>query len=103
LRCRIAVTVLVAILGARTAVEYATTYLIKESMYDSILTGSAWVQELLNGHATRFHEALGMAKPTFLHLCRELQDHRGLQNSKYLGLAEKATIFFRIYRTGDSH
>ena len=80
LRRRRAITTLVAILGAQTAVKYAATYLIKEPMYDSALTGSAWVQELLNGHATRFHEALGMAKPTFLQLCRELQEHCGLQN-----------------------
>jgi len=34
-------------------------------MYDSILTGAAWVQELLNGHETWFYDALGMAKPAF--------------------------------------
>jgi len=47
-RCRReAVAALVVILGAQTAAEYAATYLIKEPMYDSILTGAAWVQELL--------------------------------------------------------
>ena len=44
-----ATTTLVAILGAQVAVKYAATYLIKEPMYDSAFTGSAWVQELLNG------------------------------------------------------
>jgi hypothetical protein len=44
--------VLVVILGAQTAVEYAARYLIKEPMYDSIFTGAAWVQELLNWHKT---------------------------------------------------
>ena len=71
-------------------------------MYDSIFTGAAWVQELLNGHETRFYEALGMAKPVFLQLCHELQEDSGLQNSKYLGLAEKVAIFLRICRMGDS-
>ena len=94
---------LVTILGAQTAAEYATTYLIKEPMYDSILTSAAWVQELLNGHATRFYEALGMAKPVFSRLCRELEEHCGLRNSKFLGLEEKVAIFLRICRTGDSH
>lgn len=103
LRRRRAITTLVAILAAQVAVKYAATYLIKEPMYDSAFTGSAWVQELLNGHATRFHEALGMAKPAFLQLCHELQEHCGLQNSKHLGLAEKVAIFLRICRTGDSH
>ena len=62
-------------------------------MYDSILTGAAWVQELLHGHTTRFYEALGMTKPVFVQLCHELQDHCGLESSKSLGLAEKVAIF----------
>ena len=103
LRRRRATTTLIAIPGAQAAVKYAATYLIKEPMYNSALTGSAWVQELLNGHATRFHEALGMAKLAFLQLCRELQEHCGLQNSKHLGLAEKIAIFLPICRMGDSH
>jgi len=102
-RRREASAALVAVLGAQTAVEYAATYLIKEPMYNSILTGAAWVQELLNGHATRFYEALGMAKPVFSRLCHELEDHCGLRNSKLLGLEEKVAIFLRICRTGGSH
>ena len=84
------VIALVVILGLQMAVKYVTTYLIKESVYDSILTR---VQELVNRHATRLCEALGMAKPVFLQLYRELQGHCGFRNSKYLGLAEKAPIF----------
>ena len=94
---------LAATLGAQTAVEYAATYLIKEPMYDSILTGAAWVRELLNGHGRWFYEALGMTKPVFLQLCHELREHCGLRDSKYLGLMEKVAIFLRICRTGDSH
>ena len=93
---RRAAMALVAILGAQTAAKYAATYLIKEPMYNSILTGATWVKELLNGHAARFYDALGMVKSTFLQLCHELQEHSGLQNSKYLSLAEKVTIFLRI-------
>ena len=102
-RRREAAAALVAILGAQTATEYATTYLLKEPMYDSILTGATWVCELLNGHATRFYEALGMAKPVFIRLCHELHEHCGLRDSKHLGLAEKVAIFLRMCRTGDSH
>jgi len=94
---------LVAVLGARTAVEYAATYLIKNPVYNSILTGAAWIQELLDGHATRFYEALGMAKPVFVQICHELQEYCGLHNSRYLGLAEKVAIFLRMCQTGDSH
>ena len=101
-RQREAMSALAAILGAQTAVEYMTTYLIKEPMYDSIFTGAAWVQELLNGHATRFYDALGMGKPVFLQLCYELHERCGLQSSKRLSLAEKVAIFLRICRTGSS-
>jgi len=83
----------VAVLGAQTAAEYPTTYLIKEPMYNSILTGAVWVQELLNGHVTRFYKALGMVKPMFSWLCHELEVCCGLQNSKFLGLEEKVMIF----------
>jgi hypothetical protein len=49
------VVTLVAIPGARTAVEDAAKYLyLKGPAYGSTLTGAAWVQELLNKHAARF-------------------------------------------------
>ena len=103
-RCRREVAAaLVAVLGAQTAAGCAATYLIKKPMYDSILTDAAWVQELLNGHATLFYEALGMAKPVFSRLCHKLEVHCGLQNFKFLGLEEKVMISLRICRTGDSH
>ena len=102
-RRREAAAALVVILGAQTAVEYAATYLIKEPMYDSIFTGAAWIEELLNGHPMRFYDALGMAKPVFQQLCYELQEHCGLRSSKYLGLAEKVAIFLRVCRTGGLH
>jgi len=68
-----------------------------------MLTGAAWVQEPLNGHATRFYEAFGMAKPVFSRICHELEVRCGLRNSKPLGLGEKVVIYLRICRTGDSH
>ena len=99
-RRREATSALVAILGAQTAIKYMTTYLVKEPMYNSMFTGAVWVQELLNGHETRFYDAFGMARPVFLQLCYELHEHCGLQSSKCLGLAEKVAIFLRICRTG---
>ena len=71
-RRREAATVFVVILGAQTAVEYAATYFIKEPMYDSIFTGAAWIEKLLDGHPTRLYDVLGMAMPVFLQLCYEL-------------------------------
>jgi hypothetical protein len=87
---------LITVLDAQTAAEHAATHLIKEPMYDSILTSAAWVQELLNRHATWFYKALGMVKPVFLQLCHKLEEHCGLQNSKYLSLTEKVTIFLQM-------
>ena len=74
-RRREAATVLVVILGAQAAVEYAATYLIKETMYDSIFTGAAWIEKLLNRHPTRLYDVLGMAMPVFSQLCYELREH----------------------------
>lgn len=55
-------------------VGHATTYPFKQPMHDSILTGAAWVLELLDGHERQFYEALGMTKVVFLHLRHELRE-----------------------------
>ena len=75
-----AAIMLIVVPGAQTAVEYAATYLVKGPMYNSVFTGAAWIHELLNRHATRFSEALGIAKPVLLQLCCKLQ---ALQASKF--------------------
>ena len=102
-RHREATAALVAIIGAQTVIDYAATYLIKEPMYDSVFTGAAWIEELLHGHTMWFYDAFGMAKPVFIQLCHELQEHCGLQSSKRLGLAEKLAIFLRVCRMRGSH
>src|SRR6266566_4221380 len=37
----------------------------KTQMHTSVLTGEAWIQELLAGHPVRFQRSMGMAKHVF--------------------------------------
>ncbi|KAF8222660.1 hypothetical protein L208DRAFT_1156299, partial [Tricholoma matsutake] len=44
-------------------------------MRTSMLTGHLWLDELLEGHPTRFQEQMGMAHHVFHQLSNELQTH----------------------------
>lgn len=76
-----------------------TPYLDKEPYHTSILSGFAWVQELLNGHPERIKNELGMRKHVFLALVQELQDS-GLDDSKFITLKEQTAIFLYTCVTG---
>ena len=58
------------VVGGFAVAEYATLHLIKTRMYNSALSGEAWLQarlqELLNGHPVCFHDNIGMSKHVFL-------------------------------------
>jgi hypothetical protein len=71
-------------------------------MHTSVLTGQAWLDELITGHHRRFREALGMAKHVFLQLSIELQMFHGLRPSKFVSANEKLAIFLHMARTGSS-
>jgi hypothetical protein len=47
-------------------------YHMKEPYHTSILSGYAWVQELLNGHPECIHTELGVHKDVFHALINEL-------------------------------
>ncbi|KAG2342753.1 hypothetical protein BDR05DRAFT_885721 [Suillus weaverae] len=66
-----------------------TPYLDKESYHTSILSGFAWVQELLNGHLERIKNELGMWKHVFLALVQELWNS-GLDDSNLSCLKNKS-------------
>jgi hypothetical protein len=72
-------------------------------MHTSILTGRAWLDELLVGHPERFKRQLGVAKHVFHRLSKELQQLSGLCNSKYVTADEQLAIFLHLARTGDSN
>ncbi|KAH9071565.1 hypothetical protein EDB83DRAFT_2170928, partial [Lactarius deliciosus] len=73
--------------------QYTISHLIKTPMYDSALSGQAWLQELLNGHSLRFYDNIGMSKHVFLKLLHELQMHAGLRDSKHVTKEEQLAIF----------
>jgi hypothetical protein len=72
---------------------------MKEPYYTSILSGYAWVQELLHGHPERICTELGVHKEVFHALITELKsmDHG---DSKYVTLEEQLAIFLYISVTG---
>ncbi|KAF5371195.1 hypothetical protein D9758_004156 [Tetrapyrgos nigripes] len=94
-----------AILGSALGVAAVAMVLgqraAPEPKHTSILTGEAWVGELLKGHDSRFQEQLGCTKYVFRRLKRELE-HFGLQPSRYVSLNEKLAIFLHLGRTGHS-
>ena len=69
-------------------------------MYDSALSGQAWLQELLNGHPVRFHNNIGMSKHVFRKLVHELQMYAGLEDTKHVTKEEQLAIFLHQCQTG---
>ena len=74
-------------------------YYMKEPYHTSILSGYAWVQELLQGHPERIRTELGVHKEVFHALLRELQ-LMGHCDSKYVTLEEQLAIFLYTSVTG---
>ncbi|XP_026408094.1 uncharacterized protein LOC113303285 [Papaver somniferum] len=90
---------------AIVAVTAATTSLIacyyqyfveKTVCYDSILSGSAHVDEVLNGHDVRCQNNFRMEKHVFLLLCELLQEKQLLRHSKGVRVEEKVAIFMLV-------
>ncbi|KAF9231993.1 hypothetical protein BU15DRAFT_12780, partial [Melanogaster broomeanus] len=55
---------------------------------DSILTGQAWVDELLDGHPERFHEEMGLNKHVFRSLLKELKARSQFGASRHVSASE---------------
>ena len=72
---------------------------MKEPYHTSILSGYAWVQELLNGHPERIRTELGVHKEVFYSLIEELQS-MGHGDTKYVTLEEQLAIFLYMSVTG---
>ncbi|ESK95655.1 transposon en spm sub-class, partial [Moniliophthora roreri MCA 2997] len=79
------------------------TILAAVSGATSILTGEAWLNELLNGHSQHFQEQLGMTKYVFRKLLQELQTHSGLEDRKHITAAEQLAIFLYLGCAGASN
>jgi hypothetical protein len=74
-------------------------YHMKEPYHTSILSGHAWVQELLHGHSECIRTELGVHKEVFHALIQELQS-MGHGDSKYVTLEEQLAIFLYTSVTG---
>jgi hypothetical protein len=97
-------TVLVAIvvqlsLLLPTLIRLIFRYHMKEPYHTSILSGYAWVQELLNGHPERIRTELGVHKEVFCALIEELR-LMGHEDTKYVTLEEQLAIFLYTSVTG---
>ncbi|KAH9092247.1 hypothetical protein LEN26_018578 [Aphanomyces euteiches] len=59
----------------------------------SVLTGSAWVQELLSGNDDRFEEVARMPKDVFMALVKELLEQGQLKPTKQVSANEQVAIW----------
>jgi hypothetical protein len=97
-------TILVAItlqlsLLLPTLLRLIRRYYMKEPYHTLILSGYAWLQELLHGHPERICTKLGVHKEVFHALIRELQS-MGHGDTRYVTLDEQLAIFLYTSVTG---
>jgi hypothetical protein len=71
----------------------------RQPYHTSILSGNAWVQELLHGHPKRIRTELGVHKHVFRELIFTLY-HMGHRDSRYITLEEQLAIFLYTCVTG---
>lgn len=93
------VAAMIAQLIMAISMAYITPYLNKEPYHTSILSGFAWLQELLNGHPERIKNELRMHKHVFVALVQELWES-DLDDSKFVTLEEQTAIFLYTCVTG---
>src|ERR1700682_6466607 len=82
-----------------TLMRLIARYHMREPYHTSILSGYAWVQELLHGHPERIRTELGVHKEVFHALIAELKS-MGHGDSKYVPLEEQLAIFLYTSVTG---
>jgi len=82
-----------------TLMRLIARYHMKEPYHTSILSGYAWVQELLHGHPERIRTELGVHKEVFHALIAELRS-MGHGDTKYMMLEEQLAIFLYTSVTG---
>ena len=82
-----------------TLMRLILRYHMKEPYHTSILSGYAWLQELLHGHPEHIHTELGVHKEVFHALIRLLRS-MGHVDTRYVTLEEQLAIFLDISVTG---
>jgi hypothetical protein len=81
------------------AMEVASGLYDKQAYHTSLLSGYAWVLELLNGHPGRIRCELGVSHHVFNLLLANLR-HMGYKNSRHVTLEEQLAIFLYTCVTG---
>ena len=74
-------------------------YHMKEPYHTSILSGYAWLQELLHGHPEHICTELGVHKEVFHALIRELWS-MGHGDTRYVTLEKQLAIYLYMSVTG---
>jgi len=82
-----------------TLMRLILRYHMKEPYHTSILSGYAWLQELLHGHPECIRTELGVHKEVFHVLIRLLRS-MGHGDTRYVTLEEQLAIFLYISVTG---
>ena len=86
--------------SAAVIASHLAPSLFPTPMNTSVLTGMAWLRELLTGHPVNFYDALAMPKHVFCKLVHELELHAGLKHSKHISAEEQVAIFLYLCKTG---
>jgi hypothetical protein len=94
---------LIAFIAATVAAvitSHLAPSLFPTPMNTSVLTGMAWLRELLTGHPVCFYDALAMPKHVFRKLVHELESCAGLKHSKHISVEEQVAILLHLCKTG---
>ena len=65
-------------------VENKNNYIPKDPQRISMLTGDAFIKEILNGNPRTCYELFCMDRPTLTSLCNYLRTHKFLTNSRWI-------------------
>ena len=91
-----------ALVVVHCVVQCASRY-DKVPQHISILSGQAWINELLAGHDGRFYNEMGMQKHVFWHLLSVLRKDASLHNTRHVSCGEQLAIFLHYARRGLSN
>lgn len=86
---------------ASAALIHAQSHYDPEPYHTSILTGQAWVEELLGGHLDRMQSELGVSIDVFRSMIAVLREY-GNVDSRYVTLEEQLAVFLYTSVTGMS-
>ena len=85
--------------ACQAVIELVTPVIDRTPYHTSILSGEAWVQELLTRHPMWIRNKLGVHWQTFFTLIQTLQDI-GIRSSHYVTIEEQVAIFLYTVITG---